>query len=157
MIFLKEYTLEANLQSCRLIWVNSKGGRMMYSRVMKIDNQPKNLTGKELKDLRLLALFIDCWCGAHHDNATRTAIASVAEFAPLTLSGCRLCPECRELLDYAIARRRVCPLNPKPACKDCPIHCYQAEQRAKIRNIMRFSGRHLILRGRLDLLWHYYF
>ena len=68
-----------------------------------------------------------------------------------------LCTDCRELLVYAIARRRACPLDPKPACKDCPIHCYKPERRAEIRKIMRFSGRHLILRGRLDLLWHYFF
>ena len=115
------------------------------------------LTGKELKDLRLLALFIDCWCSSHHDAAARQAIASDAALVPLALHDYRLCPACRELLAYAVARRRACPLNPKPACKDCPIHCYKAEQRAKIRNIMRFSGRHLILRGRLDLLWHYFF
>jgi hypothetical protein len=124
---------------------------------MKTTVQSLALSGKELKDLRVLALFINCWCGAHHDDAARISITSAAELAPLALSACRLCPECRELLDYAIARRRVCPLDPKPACKDCPIHCYKAEQRAKIRNIMRFSGRRLILRGRLDLLWHYFF
>ncbi len=118
---------------------------------------PIALTGKELKDLHLLALFIDCWCNAQHDAALRQPIASDVALAPLAPHDYRLCPECRDLLAYAIARRRACPLNPKPVCKDCPIHCYKAEQRAKIRNIMRFSGRHLILRGRLDLLWHYFF
>jgi YbgA-like uncharacterized protein len=130
---------------------------MVYSRDMKRDAQPVTLTGKELKDLRLLALFIDCWCAAHHDAAVRGALENEVEFARLALHRCRLCQECRELLAYAVARRIACPLEPKPACKDCPIHCYQAAQRAKIRSIMRFSGRHLILRGRLDLLCHYFF
>ena len=130
---------------------------MVYSRNMKTDHASIALTGKELKDLRLLALFIDCWCGARHDVATRAVVDSAAGIAPLGLRHCRLCPECRNLLDYAIARRRACPLDPKPACKDCPIHCYKPEHRATIRKIMRFSGRHLILRGRLDLLWHYFF
>ena len=130
---------------------------MVYSHPMTTIDHPLALTGKELKDLRVLALFIDCWCNAHHDAATRHTIAGDAALAPLAPHDYRLCLECRDLLAYAIARRRGCPLDPKPACKDCPIHCYKAEQRTKIRNIMRFSGRHLILRGRLDLLWHYFF
>lgn len=130
---------------------------MEYSRHMMTDLHPVPLTGKELKDLRLVALFIDCWCRTHHDEATRVSLEGEAGLALLALPCCRLCPECRELLDYAIARRRACPLDPKPACKDCPIHCYNPARRAEIRQIMRFSGRHLLLRGRLDLLWHYFF
>ena len=42
-------------------------------------------------------------------------------------------------------------------CKHCHVHCYRPGHREKVREIMRFSGRHLILRGRLDLLWHYFF
>jgi hypothetical protein len=130
---------------------------MVYSGDMNDENVPAELSRKELKDLRLLALFIACWCKAQHDGAARELIGNDAALLRLNRADDRLCPECRQLLAYAIARRRSCPLNPKPVCKDCPIHCYQAEQRAKIRNIMRFSGRHLILRGRLDLLWHYFF
>lgn len=129
----------------------------MYSAAMKVENFSAALSRTELKDLRLLARFVECWCGAHHDAATRELIGSATELAPLGLHSCRLCTECRELLDYAMARRRACPLDPKPVCKDCPIHCYKAERRAEIRKIMRFSGRHLILRGRFDLLWHYFF
>jgi len=115
------------------------------------------LTGKELKDLRLLARFIACWCQVHHSPAGRKPIDAAAALAPLALGDACLCTECRELLSYAVTRRRACPLDPKPTCKDCPIHCYKPERRAEIRKIMRFSGRHLILRGRLDLLWHYFF
>lgn len=124
---------------------------------MKRVDQPLALTKKERKDLRLLALFIECWCAARHDDATRASIENEVGIAPLALRSCRLCTECRGLLDYAIARRRACPLDPKPACKNCPVHCYKPERRAEIRQIMRFSGGRLILRGRLDLLWHYFF
>jgi hypothetical protein len=37
------------------------------------------------------------------------------------------------------------------------VHCYQPGHREKVRAIMRFSGPYLIRRGRLDLLWHYFF
>lgn len=115
------------------------------------------LTRRELKDLRLLALFIECWCQTHHAGIPCSDCQEDEALAPLALSSLHLCDRCRELLDYAIARRRGCPLDPKPACKDCPIHCYKPVYRDEIRKIMRFSGRHLILRGRLDLLWHYFF
>jgi hypothetical protein len=140
-----------------LISVNSRVGNLVYSGAMNITDLPTALTRKELKDLRVLACFIECWCGAQHDPATRAGIASDAALPDLARHNVRLCQECRELLDYAIARRIACPLEPKPACKDCPIHCYKPGRRAEIQQIMRFSGRHLILRGRLDLLWHYFF
>lgn len=119
---------------------------------MERTDPPKSLTNQELKDLCLLARFIACWCQEQHDTVSRQPLETDAE-----LPGHLLCSDCRELLAYAIARRRACPLDPKPACKDCPIHCYQPERRNEIRKIMRFSGRHLILRGRLNLLWHYFF
>lgn len=130
---------------------------MVYSQAMKRDDSPSALTRQELKDLHLLALFIDCWCREHHDPAARQVMDKDFILPDLARHGYQLCPECRELLTYAVARRRACPLDPKPTCKECPIHCYKTEPRATIRNIMRFSGRHLILRGRLDLLWHYFF
>ena len=149
--------MAANCNAILLISVNSCKAELVYSEAMNVTNLPSELTRKELKDLRVLARFIECWCGAQHDAAAREGIASDAALAPLALHDSRLCQECRGLLDYAIARRRACPLDPKPACKDCPIHCYKPGCRAEIRKIMRFSGRHLILRGRLDLLWHYFF
>lgn len=124
---------------------------------MNDKDSPMELTRKELKDLRLLALFAECWCQAHHAHMSRAAYEKDATLAPLALRSCRLCDGCHKLLDYAIARRRGCPLDPKPACKDCPIHCYKPVYREEIRKIMRFSGRRLIMRGRLDLLWHYFF
>jgi hypothetical protein len=58
---------------------------------------------------------------------------------------------------YAFDRRLRCPLEEKPACKHCQVHCFKPGHREKVREIMRFSGQYLIWRGRLDLLWHYFF
>ena len=68
-----------------------------------------------------------------------------------------LCGDCAALVNYAMDKRRKCPLDPKPSCKHCPIHCYGKAYRTKMREVMAFSGKRLILRGRLDLLWHYFF
>jgi hypothetical protein len=92
------------------------------------------------KDIKVLATFIDVYCRGKHGSRKG-----------------ELCAECEELLRYAETKRRKCPLDPKPTCKHCPIHCYGKVQRAKIREVMGYSVRRLMLRGRLDLLWHYFF
>jgi hypothetical protein len=115
------------------------------------------LTSKERKDLKVLALFTSVHCRAHHLGAKVPLAPAEVEFAGLGLHRFPLCVDCREFLAYAIARRLRCPLEPKPACKHCPPHCYRPGHRERVREIMRFSGKHLIRRGRLDLLWHYFF
>lgn len=55
-----------------------------------------------------------------------------------------LCPSCRLLQDYAIARLDHCRFgNSKPACKSCKTHCYKPEMRAKIRIVMCTIGPRL--------------
>lgn len=95
---------------------------------------------KENKDIKVIAGFVGVYCRGKHGTRKR-----------------ELCRECAELLAYAEQKRRKCPLDPKPACKHCPIHCYAKEQRNRIREVMAYSGKRLLLRGRLDLLWHYFF
>jgi hypothetical protein len=52
-----------------------------------------------------------------------------------------LCAECSELMKYAETRVEKCRFGAeKPACKDCPVHCYSRPMREKIREVMRFSG-----------------
>jgi len=68
-----------------------------------------------------------------------------------------LCPDCQALLAYALKRLERCPQNPKPACKHCPVHCYRPAYRERMRQVMRYSGKRLLLQGRFDLLRHYFF
>ncbi|BCR04782.1 hypothetical protein DESUT3_18510 [Desulfuromonas versatilis] len=112
---------------------------------------------RERKDLKVLALFTAVYCRAHHDQPGLPLDLEGAGLPDLGLGRSRLCPECREFLIYAMTRRIKCPLEPKPTCKHCQVHCYRPGHREKVRKIMRFSGKHLIRRGRLDLLWHYFF
>lgn len=57
----------------------------------------------------------------------------------------KLCSECIELIDYAELRIDKCKFGlEKPACKDCPVHCYKPEMRERIRNIMCWSGLRMI-------------
>ncbi|HME44964.1 MAG TPA: nitrous oxide-stimulated promoter family protein [Syntrophorhabdales bacterium] len=48
------------------------------------------------------------------------------------------------------------PSDPKPMCKKCESQCYKGEYKARIREIMKFSGMRLVKRGRVDLLYHYF-
>jgi hypothetical protein len=95
------------------------------------------------KDAKVLVKFIGIYC---RENHIKKGVEVVSD---------GLCAECFELLQYALKRNERCPLDPKPKCKHCEIHCYKPEMRAKIKQVMKFSGIYLTKRGRLDyLLFH---
>ena len=104
------------------------------------------MAAKVEKDIRILEKFIQVYCDTKHKDFEKTIVNNLD-----------LCEECFETLNYSILRREFCSLNPKPSCKNCDIHCYKPDQRQKIKNIMRYSGMHMIKRGRLDWLIHYFF
>lgn len=57
-----------------------------------------------------------------------------------------LCPECAALDAYARMRSDKCPfMETKTFCSNCRVHCYRAEMREKIREVMRFSGPRMLL------------
>jgi len=52
-----------------------------------------------------------------------------------------LCPSCRDLLDYSHQRLDRCPYGEdKPACSECPVHCYLPARREAMRTVMREAG-----------------
>jgi hypothetical protein len=58
-----------------------------------------------------------------------------------------LCSECEELASYADRRLDWCPYGAeKPACTNCPIHCYRPEPRERMREVMRFAGPRMLAR-----------
>lgn len=57
-----------------------------------------------------------------------------------------LCPECAALEAYACQRSEKCPfMETKTFCSNCPVHCYKADMREKIRKVMAFSGPWMLL------------
>ena len=110
------------------------------------------------KDLRTLALFINLYCGCKHGDRQRAEVHlkshDVRAVAGKTIV---LCPECTKLITHAFVKRSHCPMHPKPMCKHCPSHCYHPTYRAQIREVMKFSGRKMLLGGRLDYLFHLLF
>jgi hypothetical protein len=120
-------------------------------------NPSQPLSRKEIKDLKVLLQFTAVYCRANHAGSKQVISTEEPEIHRLPLARFPACNECREFLLYAFERRLRCPLQDKPACKHCQVHCFKPGHREKVREIMRFSGQYLIRRGRLDLLWHYFF
>lgn len=85
------------------------------------------IESKREREKRTVALMIRLYCRKKHG---------------VTIG---LCPECDAFSKYAILRSDKCPfMETKTFCSNCRVHCYQPEMRAKIRNVMRFSGPRII-------------
>ncbi len=68
-----------------------------------------------------------------------------------------LCSDCETLLQYAFKRIEHCVYGvDKPACSQCPVHCYTPEKRAEIRTVMRFAGPRMLLYHPWLTLQHYW-
>jgi hypothetical protein len=113
---------------------------------------------KVLSDLRILVKFIEVYCEGNHPEADRGQTElKTHNLHELTGHQPHLCPGCQKLLAHALVKRTVCPMNPKPQCKHCPRHCYHPTYRKQIREVMKYSGRKLVMRGRVDYLLHLFF
>ena len=111
------------------------------------------LTKQQRKDITLIGKFVEVYCSGKHGATARLPLTLPAGLGERTL-----CPECSSFLGYAVDKRLKCPLEAeKPTCKHCRIHCYDQLHREKVREIMSYAGRKLMMRGRLDYLWHYFF
>ncbi|QEM70287.1 nitrous oxide-stimulated promoter family protein [Geobacter sp. FeAm09] len=113
----------------------------------------ETLTKHQKKDIRLIGTFVEVYCAGRHGTGESSLFS-----LPAGLGERRLCAECAAFMAYAVARRVKCPLEAeKPTCKRCRIHCYSEANRAKVKEVMAYSGKRLMLRGRLDYIWHYFF
>ena len=110
------------------------------------------------KDIRVLSIFIEIYCDGNHRSEDKFPWAPSEALLSLgNLSNPILCKNCIDLMEYSSNRRRLCPLDPKPTCKTCESHCYSGEHRDRIREVMKFSGKHYlrqaITHGRFKEIW----
>ena len=83
---------------------------------------------KRAREKRTVALMIRLYCRKNHST------------------GRQLCPACQALHSYAMERSDRCPfMERKTFCSNCHVHCYKADMREKIREVMRFSGPRMLL------------
>jgi len=75
----------------------------------------------------------------------KTIEAMVKLFCKKKHNTVNICTNCNEVLNYALTRIEKCVFGEKkPVCNLCKIHCYNKENKSKIKKIMRFSGPRMI-------------
>ena len=118
---------------------------------------------------KVVALMIRMYCRRHcrqqgqnaitdqtnqTDQTARTGDTNQADNSSRTATS-PLCPECAALLDYALRRLDSCRFgNGKPSCRKCPVHCYRADMRERIRTVMRWAGPRMIFHHPLAATRH---
>ncbi|MBQ8765671.1 MAG: nitrous oxide-stimulated promoter family protein [Clostridia bacterium] len=86
-----------------------------------------NIQSKREKEKLIVGEMIKLYCRKNHGTKNE------------------LCKDCQQLKDYAEMRSDKCPfMETKTFCSNCKVHCYKAEMREKIRQVMRFSGPRMI-------------
>ena len=91
--------------------------------------------------------------GSHGGSGQRRHGGQGSHECQVGHGGPGLCGECRELLEYSLARLEHCKFgNAKTKCHKCPVHCYRPDMREKIRIVMRFSGPRMLLYHPLEAL-----
>lgn len=83
---------------------------------------------KRQREKETVAFMIHLYCSKKHNTKNN------------------LCHECEKLHTYAMVRSDKCPfMETKTFCSNCKTHCYKADMREKIREVMRFAGPRMIL------------
>lgn len=76
----------------------------------------------------------------------KTLVSMIRVYCKLVHGRKELCPDCARLQEYALKRVDNCVYGQdKPACKDCPVHCYSPFMREQIRIVMRIAGPRMLL------------
>ncbi len=79
------------------------------------------------------------------EREKETVSLMIAIYCQKNHGGRELCPECAALDAYARLRSDKCPfMETKTFCSNCKVHCYKADMRERIREVMRFSGPRMI-------------
>lgn len=113
----------------------------------------KKIIHNKLKDIGLIYQFIHIYCRENHKKQEKQLLKSKY----IEKSDLLFCEACEKLFKYAQAKRLACQYEPKPPCKKCTTPCYKGDYKSKMRDVMKFSGKYLIMRGKIGLLFKYFF
>lgn len=92
---------------------------------------------KRQQEKKIVALMIRIYCKKKHGTKKE------------------LCADCQALCDYAMLRSDKCPfMETKTFCSNCKVHCYKADMREKVREVMRFSGPRMIFHHPVMAILH---
>jgi len=87
------------------------------------------------KEKELIPVMINIYCRGKHKGKRKE----------LSLKRGEVCPDCKELTDYALFRLSKCPFKVnKKFCSFCKIHCYKPDMKGKIKDVMKYSGPRML-------------
>lgn len=90
--------------------------------------------------------MIALYCAQNHADADCRDVAYCGE---------PVCSECVELDEYAVMRTQRCrKMDVKTSCDECENHCYRAEERERIRAVMRYSGPRMLTKHPIAAVRH---
>jgi hypothetical protein len=115
----------------------------------------REISEREKADIKILMKFVWIFCRENHNGERDPFSFKSLDIREIEKKGVSLCPDCTQLLTYGLTMRLKCPHDPKPMCKKCENQCYYGDYKAKIREVMKFSGMYLVKHGRQDMLYHY--
>ena len=136
----RKRSLHLNRSHCKItpysLWKDRSGiDKLVYNFGVKIKTEQTKFIQQEQATI---GSMIGLFCHAKHDTTTT-----------------ELCQECQDLLDYARERVAHCLfLTEKPVCAKCPVHCYKAPYKERIREVMRYSGPRLIFKDPIAVMRH---
>jgi hypothetical protein len=113
------------------------------------------ISEEEKADIRTLMKFVAIFCREHHKAERAPFSFRNFDIKEIEEKEIFVCPDCARLLTYGLTMRLKCSHDPKPICKKCETQCYHGDYKAKIREVMKFSGMYLVKHGRVDMLYHY--
>lgn len=92
---------------------------------------------RRAREKRTISQMVAIYCAGNHDTASRTETSFAGE---------PLCPACKTLDDYCVARTERCrSMHRKTSCEECGNHCYAPAEREQIRAVMRYAGPRMLL------------
>jgi len=88
-------------------------------------------------ELKCISVMIKIYCNGNHNTKNK------------------ICDECENLKIYSEYRTLKCKYkNDKPVCSSCLTHCYNQQNREKIRTVMRYSGPKMLYKNpRLTIIY----
>lgn len=89
------------------------------------------------REKKTIEVMVGMYCAGNHGTKTM------------------LCPECAELLDYAMKRLDKCQFGAKkPACSKCTVHCYSPSMRERVRATMKYAGPRMVIKHPMLAIFH---
>lgn len=103
----------------------------------KVDFKEETIDDKRAHEKHIVNLMIKIYCkGKKHSQEG-------------------YCNDCKGLMAYSNMRVDKCPfMETKTFCQNCKVHCFKKDMRARIKEVMRYSGPRMIFHHPILTIQH---